>query len=283
MASRPPRSVPTRGNQEAPFALSALDPVGLKSDSLLEGLEKKVFGSVVYLVLFVIGGMPAEPVVWHYSGDWGRLPLVATADDLDAPSLEPVEEGFQSGAGHCADLVPDDHTGNEFLFHPFGRPVRLVAPAEEAVIGLGQARISLARRWVGVKYGRTRSLAWFCRCPRRRIGSSADAGSGDRRGAARRGAGSEVLFRTDVVRLGEVGCVFHWHVEALALVTPLGWGNPISWWPRSCLVVVGETDAAMPFWVHLIRLVGPDALGRAERCFLYIDGIGCHSDGLVGF
>ena len=44
---------------------------------------------------------------------------------------------------------------------------------------------------------------------------------------ARRGAGSEVLFRTDVVRLGEVGCVFHRHVEALALVMPLAWGNPL--------------------------------------------------------
>ena len=117
--------------------LSALDPVGLKADSLLEGLEKGVFGSVVYLDLFVIGGIPAEPVVCHFSGDWRRLPLVATADDLDAPTLEPVEEGFQSGAWHCADLVPDNHTGNEFLSHPFRRPVRLAAPAEEAVIGLG--------------------------------------------------------------------------------------------------------------------------------------------------
>ena len=117
--------------------LSSLDPVGLKADSFLEGLEKGFFGSVVYLDLFVIGGMPAEPVVWHFSGDWGwGLPLVA-ADDLDAPTLEPVEEGFQSGAGHCADLVPDDHTGNEFLSHPFGRPVCLTAPAEEAVIDLG--------------------------------------------------------------------------------------------------------------------------------------------------
>ena len=58
--------------------------------------------------------------MWHFSGDWGPLPLVATAD---APTLEPVEEGFQSGTGHCADLgvVPDD------------------------------------------------LLAWFCRCPRRRL------------------------------------------------------------------------------------------------------------------
>ena len=115
----------------------ALDPVRLKADSLLEGLEKRVFGSVVYLDLFVIGDMLVEPVVWHFSGDWGRLPLVTTADDLDAPTLEPVEEGLQSGVGHCADLLPDDHTGNKFLSHPFRRPVCLAAPAEEAVIGLG--------------------------------------------------------------------------------------------------------------------------------------------------
>ena len=42
-----------------------------------------------------------------------------------------------SGAEHCADLVLDDHTGNEFLSHPLGRPVGLAAPAEEPVIGLG--------------------------------------------------------------------------------------------------------------------------------------------------
>ena len=99
----------------------------------------------------------------------------------------------------------------------------------------------------------------------------------------RRSSGSEVLFRTDIVRLGEVGRVFHRHVEAVALVTPLGWGNPISWWPWGCLVMAGETDAAIPFWVHLLRLVGSDPLELAERHFLYIDGIGCHSDGLVGY
>ena len=116
--------------------LSALGLVWLQTDSLLEGLEKGVFGSVVYLDLLIVG-MLAEPVVWHFSGNWGRLPLVAAADDHDAPTQEPVEEGFQNGAGHCADLVPDDPTGNEFLSHPFGRPVSLAAPAEEAVIGLG--------------------------------------------------------------------------------------------------------------------------------------------------
>ena len=65
------------------------------------------------------------------------LHLVAAADDLDAPTLEPVEEGFQSGVGHCADLIPYDQTGNKLLSHPFGHPVCLAAPAEEAVICLG--------------------------------------------------------------------------------------------------------------------------------------------------
>ena len=101
--------------------------VWLQTDGLFEGLEDGVFCSVVYL--FVIVGMLAEPVVWHFSGDWGRLPLVAAAGDLDAPTLEPVEEGFQRGVRHCADLVPYDHTGNELLSHPFGHPVGLAAPA----------------------------------------------------------------------------------------------------------------------------------------------------------
>ena len=71
---------PTEATRKRLSYLSALDPVGLKADSLLEGLEKEFFGSVVYLDLFVIGGMPTEPVVWHFSGDWGRLSLVATAE-----------------------------------------------------------------------------------------------------------------------------------------------------------------------------------------------------------
>ena len=91
-------ALPPEATRKRLSHLSALDPVGLKADSLLEGLEKRVFGSLVYIDLFVIGDMLAEPVVWHFSGDWGRLPLVATADDLDAPILEPVEEGFQGGA-----------------------------------------------------------------------------------------------------------------------------------------------------------------------------------------
>ena len=84
----------------------------------------------------------------------------ATADDLDVPTFEPAKEGFQGGAGHRAHLIPDDHTGNECLPHPFGRPLCLTTPAEEAVIGLGldtPGRIPLARRWVWVK---TRGSLW---------------------------------------------------------------------------------------------------------------------------
>ena len=73
----------------------------------------------------------------EFSDDWGRLPLVATADDLDAPALESAKEGFQGWAGHRADLIPDDHTGNQFLPHPFGCPLCLTTPAEEDVIALG--------------------------------------------------------------------------------------------------------------------------------------------------
>ena len=107
--------------------------------------------AVVYLDLLVIVGMFAESVVWHFSGDCGWLSLVAAADDLDAPTLEPVEESFESGARHCADLVPYDQTGNKLLSHPFGRPVCLAAPAEEAVIGLGldAPRLHLFRQTVG--------------------------------------------------------------------------------------------------------------------------------------
>ena len=53
----------------------------------------------------------------HFSGDRGRLSLVTTADDVDASTVEPVEESVQGGAGHCADLIPDDHTVNELLPH----------------------------------------------------------------------------------------------------------------------------------------------------------------------
>ena len=97
--------------------LLTLDLIRLQADSLFEGLEKGVFGSVVNLYLLIVVCRllcnRAKPVVGHFSGDRGWLPLVATADDLDASTLESVEESFQGGAGHCADLVPDNHTGNE--------------------------------------------------------------------------------------------------------------------------------------------------------------------------
>ena len=172
----------------------------------------------------------------HFSGDRGRLFLVATADDLDALTLEPVEESFQVGAGHCADLVPDDHTGNELLPHPFRRPLHLATPSEEAVVGLGldapgphlfgQAMRRGEDEGISLAEELDRSRG-FCRCSRHRLGSSSGASTAGRRGAVRRGAGSEVLFCCLKVRLGEVGCMFHGHVELLVLVTLLGWGDRV--------------------------------------------------------
>ena len=73
----------------------------------------------------------------HFSSDWEQLPLVATAVDLDAPTLQPAKEGFKGRAGHRANPIPDDHTGYKFPPHPFGRPLCLTSPIEEAAIGLG--------------------------------------------------------------------------------------------------------------------------------------------------
>ena len=141
MASRPPRSVPTRGNQEPPFVSLDTGPYQAAGGFAFRGFEKGVFGCLVNLYLFIVVGRllcnRMKPVVGHFSGDRGRLSLVATADDLDASTLEPVEESFQGEAGHCSDLVPDDHTGNELLPHPVRRPLRLATPTEEAVVGLG--------------------------------------------------------------------------------------------------------------------------------------------------
>ena len=117
--------------------LLILDLIRLQAAPLFEGHEKGVFGSEINLNLFIVVCNRAEPVVGHLSGDRGRLSLVATADDLDASTLEPVEESFQGRAGYCADLVLDDHMGNELPRHPFRRPLRLATLSEEAVVGLG--------------------------------------------------------------------------------------------------------------------------------------------------
>ena len=79
--------------------LLTLDLIRLQADSLFEGLKTGVFGSVVNFYLFIVVGMLAGPVVGHFSGDRGRLSLVATADDLDASTLEPVEESSRVGRG----------------------------------------------------------------------------------------------------------------------------------------------------------------------------------------
>ena len=68
---------------------------------------------MIHLDLLVIIGGVAKPLVRHFSDDWRWLPLVTTADDLDAATLEPVKEDLQRGAVYRAYLVPDDHPGNE--------------------------------------------------------------------------------------------------------------------------------------------------------------------------
>ena len=73
--------------------LLTLDLIRLQADSLFEGIEKGVFGSVVNLYLFIVV-MLAEPVAPEM-----RLSLVATADDMDALTLELVEESNQGGRG----------------------------------------------------------------------------------------------------------------------------------------------------------------------------------------
>ena len=66
-----------------------------------------------------------------------RLALVATADDLGAPAIEPVQEHLKDKPGHGADLVPDDETWDVLLDHAVRRLVILTAPSEEAEVGLG--------------------------------------------------------------------------------------------------------------------------------------------------
>ncbi|MEW8686005.1 MAG: hypothetical protein AB2556_09370 [Candidatus Thiodiazotropha sp.] len=126
-------ALPPEAARKHLLRFSALDLVGLQADSLLESFEGRILRSVVHLDLFIVivcgQTTLAEPVVWHLTRNPGRLFLVAAAFDLDASTIEPIEEGFQDGARHSADLVPDDHAGNEFLSHPFGRPLGLATPA----------------------------------------------------------------------------------------------------------------------------------------------------------
>ena len=115
----------------------ALDLVGLQADPLFDVIEKGVLCPMIHINLLVIIGGVAVPLVRNFSGDWRWLPLVTTADDLDAATLEPVKEDLQRGTGYREFLVPDDHPGKELLPHLFGRPFYLATPAEEGVIGLG--------------------------------------------------------------------------------------------------------------------------------------------------
>ena len=235
MASRSPRSFPIRGNQEALSYLLTLDRIRLQADSLFEDLEKGVFGSVVNLYLFIVVGRllcnRAEPVVGHFSGDRGAA--IPGRHSRWPGHLDPrASRGKFPGWGG-ADVVPDDHTRNELLPHPFRRPLRLATPSEEAVIGLaldvpGPHRFGQAMgrgEDEGITGGRTRSLTWFCRCLRRRLGSSSCASTAGVVARCWRRVLFCVCFANYIIRLGEVGCMFHGHEELLVLITILSWGD----------------------------------------------------------
>ena len=85
-------------------------------------------------------------------------------------------------------------------------------------MGLGEDKgISLAE-----ELDRSRG---FAAAPRRRLGSSRGASKAGRRGAARCWERDPFLCFCYISRLGEVGCMFHGHVELLVLIPPLGWGD----------------------------------------------------------
>ena len=62
--------------------------------------------------------------------------MVPIADNLNTPKVQPVQECLEDILRDRCNLVPDDHTGDELLAHPVGRPISLPAPTEEAVVGL---------------------------------------------------------------------------------------------------------------------------------------------------
>ena len=142
----------------------------------------------------------------------------------------PSQGKFPGWSGHGADLVPDDHTGNELPPHPFRRPLRLATPSEEVVVGLGldapgphlfgQAMGGAEDEGISLTEELDRSRG-FAAAPA--AAYVAQAVPRQRVVVARRGAGREVLYCCLIVRLGEVRCMFHGHVALLVLITPLGW------------------------------------------------------------
>ena len=96
---------------------------------------------------------------------------------------------------------------------------------------------------------------------------------------ARRGAGREVLFCCLIVRLGEVGCMLHGHVELLVVITPLGWGD------RGKVLFPEQTgnanDPAAVAFFH-----GHDSLNpfkHLQRGFPDANAVGSHPDRLIWY
>ena len=96
---------------------------------------------------------------------------------------------------------------------------------------------------------------------------------------ARRGAWREVLFCCLIVRLGEVGCMLHGHVELLVVITPLGWGD------RGKVLFPEQTgnanDPAAVAFFH-----GHDSLNpfkHLQRGFPDANAVGGHPDRLIWY
>ena len=194
MASRPPRSAPTRGNQEAPFVPLGTGPYraeggfaswgpwegGLWLCGLPRPLRNRRHARGASRVAFLrrLGAAapgrhsrwPGRPVPRASGGrfpEWGGAlcrprPRWSHGERISVPSFRASSPFGRSSVRSC------DRSGH-------GRPwLASLWPGD----GSGWRR-------GGFWYGRARSLAWFCRCPRRRLGNSA-------RGSSWRGAVLEV-------------------------------------------------------------------------------------------
>ena len=87
------------------------------------------------------------------------------------------------------------------------------------------------------------------------------------------------FFATDVVKLGVVGCMFHGHVELLALVTPLGWGD------QGKVLFPEEPGCAyaLPPVAPLLAHESLNPLKLLQRRFPDINAVSGHPERLIWF
>jgi len=92
-------SVPAQAGRKCLSRLLALYFVRLEAYKLFKDLESWVLCPVVKLNLFVVVCPLFQPVVRHLTHNWRWLTLVATADGLNTPVFQQVEEALQNGPG----------------------------------------------------------------------------------------------------------------------------------------------------------------------------------------